>query len=142
MVTLASVSFLSWGSVTSSLSRTTRPGSVRRRAKSSEGKEFNLHLGELIEECDDGDTDDDDGCSSTCTVEAFYDCTDEVGQLSVTPHATLLKLPRACKDEVIHYAAMYEHRMQSGSKPIFHLEAFIARLMSIYKKQQMNQFGS
>ena len=33
----------SLGSVTFSLSRTTRPGSVRRRAKSSEGKEFNLH---------------------------------------------------------------------------------------------------
>jgi hypothetical protein len=33
-----------WGRVAASpLLRTTRPGSVRRRAKSSEGKEFNLH---------------------------------------------------------------------------------------------------
>lgn len=31
-------------------------------------------------------------------------------------------------------AAEYEHRMHSGSKVIFHLEAFIARFMAIYKK--------
>ena len=27
------------------------------------------------EECDDGDTDNGDGCSSTCTVEPYWDCT-------------------------------------------------------------------
>ena len=30
-------------------------------------------------------------------------------------------------------AAMYEHRMQQGSKAIFHLEAFVAKFMSLYK---------
>ncbi|MEZ4293879.1 MAG: DUF4215 domain-containing protein [Polyangiaceae bacterium] len=29
------------------------------------------------EECDDGNTDADDGCSATCTIEAGYDCQDE-----------------------------------------------------------------
>ena len=30
--------------------------------------------------------------------------------------------------------------MQGGSKPIFHLEAYIAKFMSIYKKHLMNAF--
>lgn len=32
---------------------------------------------EGIEECDDGNPDDGDGCSSTCTVESGWDCTGE-----------------------------------------------------------------
>ena len=32
------------------------------------------HFG--VEECDDGNNDDGDGCSSTCKVESDYDCTD------------------------------------------------------------------
>ena len=35
------------------------------------------------------------------------------------------------KVEVIHWAAYYDHRMHLGSKPIFHLEAFIARFMAM-----------
>lgn len=38
------------------------------------------------------------------------------------------------KAEVIQQAAHYEHRMQMGSKHIFHLEAFVAHFMFIYKK--------
>ncbi|XP_015177361.1 PREDICTED: replication factor C subunit 3 [Polistes dominula] len=38
------------------------------------------------------------------------------------------------KSEIIFIAAEYEHRMLNGSKPIFHLEAFIARFMAVYKK--------
>lgn len=38
------------------------------------------------------------------------------------------------KAETIRYAALYEHRMQQGSKHIFHLEAFVAQFMAIYKK--------
>lgn len=40
----------------------------------------------------------------------------------------------ALKAEVTQMAAYYEHRMQLGSKPIFHLEAFTAKFMSIYKR--------
>ena len=32
------------------------------------------------------------------------------------------------------FAAPQEHRMQLGSKPIFHLEAFVAKFMSVYKQ--------
>ncbi|XP_076241800.1 replication factor C subunit RfC38 [Calliopsis andreniformis] len=38
------------------------------------------------------------------------------------------------KIEIATVAAEYEHKMQRGSKPIFHLEAFVARFMAIYKK--------
>lgn len=31
-------------------------------------------------------------------------------------------------------AAFYEHRLQLGSKAIYHLEAFVAKFMAIYKK--------
>ena len=38
------------------------------------------------------------------------------------------------KGEVTQMAAHYEHRLQLGNKPIFHLEAFIAKFMSIFKR--------
>ncbi|XP_034829009.1 replication factor C subunit 3 [Maniola hyperantus] len=38
------------------------------------------------------------------------------------------------KCEVASYAAQYEHRMRLGNKPIFHIEAFVAKFMAIYKK--------
>jgi len=38
------------------------------------------------------------------------------------------------KMEIAEAAAFYEHRMHLGSKLIFHLEAFVAKFMSIYAK--------
>ncbi|XP_037027282.1 replication factor C subunit 3 [Bradysia coprophila] len=38
------------------------------------------------------------------------------------------------KAKTVEYAGLYEHRMQQGNKHIFHLEAFVAQFMSIYKK--------
>lgn len=38
------------------------------------------------------------------------------------------------KTEVAHMAAYYEHRLQLGNKAIYHLEAFTAKFMAIYKK--------
>ena len=37
------------------------------------------------------------------------------------------------KHEVVHWAAYYERRACSGAKEIFHLEAFVAKFMVIYK---------
>ncbi|GKY94130.1 hypothetical protein MPSEU_000379100 [Mayamaea pseudoterrestris] len=45
------------------------------------------------------------------------------------------------KMEVSEWAAFYEHRIAMGSKEIFHLEAFIARFMCIYKKYLTDLFG-
>ena len=38
------------------------------------------------------------------------------------------------KSEVAQLAAYYEHRLQLGTKAIYHLEAFVAKFMSIYKR--------
>lgn len=38
------------------------------------------------------------------------------------------------KCEVVEAAAYYEHRLQLGQKAIYHLEAFIAKFMAIYKR--------
>lgn len=51
------------------------------------------------------------------------------------------KLDSELKHEVCHWAAYYEHRMQLGQKAIFHLEAFVAKFMSIYKKFLIATFG-
>lgn len=38
------------------------------------------------------------------------------------------------KSKTLQFAATYEHRMHNGSKHIFHLEAFVAQFMNIYKR--------
>jgi replication factor C subunit 3/5 len=45
------------------------------------------------------------------------------------------------KYEVVHWAAFYEHRIAQGSKEIFHLEAFVAKFMAIYKRWLLALFG-
>ncbi|CAE6425067.1 unnamed protein product [Rhizoctonia solani] len=39
----------------------------------------------------------------------------------------------AIKPDIIHWAAVYELRMRQGSKKIYHLEAWVIKVMSIYK---------
>lgn len=50
-------------------------------------------------------------------------------------------LDDSIKGEVVTWAAFYEHRIALGSKEIFHLEAFIAKFMAIYKKYLNDLFG-
>jgi len=45
------------------------------------------------------------------------------------------------KHEVVESAAFYEARIAMGSKEIFHLEAFVAKYMAIYKKYLNELFG-
>lgn len=44
------------------------------------------------------------------------------------------KCDMSLKSSTVEFACIYEHRMQQGSKHIFHLEAFVANFMAIYKK--------
>ncbi|KAL5720600.1 Subunit of heteropentameric Replication factor C (RF-C) [Ranunculus cassubicifolius] len=53
----------------------------------------------------------------------------------------LKKLDAELKHEVCHWAAYYEHRMRLGQKAIFHIEAFVAKFMSIYKTFLIETFG-
>jgi replication factor C subunit 3/5 len=41
------------------------------------------------------------------------------------------------KAEVIKWSAFYEHRIKTGSKVIFHLEAFVAKFMRILEMYLM-----
>ena len=47
----------------------------------------------------------------------------------------LRRVDDVIKVDVIHWAAYYDHRMELGSKPIFHLEAFIAKFMAMSPPQ-------
>lgn len=53
----------------------------------------------------------------------------------------LKKLDDEVKAEAAALAAQYEHRLQEGQKPIFHLEAFVAKFMALYKNWQIAAFG-
>ncbi|CAJ1940430.1 unnamed protein product [Cylindrotheca closterium] len=66
------------------------------------------------------------------------------------PATTILKkltgelissLDDSLKLEVLEWAAFYEHRIAMGSKEIFHLEAFVAKFMAIYKKYLNDMFA-
>jgi replication factor C subunit 3/5 len=50
-------------------------------------------------------------------------------------------LDDSLKREVIEWAAFYEHRISLGSKQIFHLEAFVAKFMAVYKKYLNDLFA-
>jgi len=45
------------------------------------------------------------------------------------------------KNEVTHWAAFFEHRMNKGSKAIYHIEAFIVKFMSLHMKFMENALG-
>lgn len=53
----------------------------------------------------------------------------------------LRRLDDQLKHQVVRWAAHYEHRLKCGNKPIFHLEAFVAKFMAIYKKWTVETFG-
>jgi replication factor C subunit 3/5 len=44
----------------------------------------------------------------------------------------------ALKGEVIQWSAFYEHRIKTGTKVIFHLEAFVAKFMRILEMYLMS----
>ncbi|KAJ2805188.1 Replication factor C (RF-C) subunit [Coemansia guatemalensis] len=46
-------------------------------------------------------------------------------------------VPESLKSEIAHQAALYEQRLQAGQKAIVHLEAFIAKFMSVFKRHRM-----
>ncbi|VDO86144.1 unnamed protein product [Schistosoma margrebowiei] len=49
---------------------------------------------------------------------------------------------RNLKLELVQLGAEYEHRLNLGQKPIFHLEAFVIAFMAIYKRYIEDALGS
>lgn len=48
------------------------------------------------------------------------------------------KVDDTLKSEIVKWSAFYEHRVRMGSKVIFHLEAFVAKVMRILESYLMN----
>lgn len=42
-------------------------------------------------------------------------------------------MDESLKADVMYWAAFYERRMRAGNKKIFHLEAWVVKVMSLYK---------
>ncbi|KAK0890841.1 Replication factor C (RF-C) subunit [Friedmanniomyces endolithicus] len=47
------------------------------------------------------------------------------------------KIDDSIKADIVKWSAFYEHRIRTGSKVIFHLEAFVAKFMRIYEGNLM-----
>ena len=86
-----------------------------------------------------------------CYLEFVIDCIDQIMKdlrdstfslichlVGGVPQGLLQELLMNCdgelKTEVVQSAAFFEHRLQNGQKAIYHLEAFVARFMAIYKR--------
>ena len=69
--------------------------------------------------------------------EKFYEllthCIPQDIILTTLTNYLLEKMDNELKHEVVAIAAQCDHRMAKGTKPIFHLEAFAARIMELYK---------
>ncbi|KAI0303647.1 P-loop containing nucleoside triphosphate hydrolase protein [Multifurca ochricompacta] len=44
------------------------------------------------------------------------------------------KVDESLKADIMHWAAIYENRMRLGNKKIYHLEAWVVKVMSLYKQ--------
>lgn len=48
--------------------------------------------------------------------------------------ALLARVDETVRREIVLNASEYDHRLRMGTKAIFHLEAFVAKFMNIYKR--------
>ncbi|KAF8307753.1 P-loop containing nucleoside triphosphate hydrolase protein [Clavulina sp. PMI_390] len=53
--------------------------------------------------------------------------------LKTIAHRVVDKVDESLKGDIMHWAAFYEVRMRTGSKKIFHLEAWVIKVMSLQK---------
>ncbi|KAI1979687.1 Replication factor C (RF-C) subunit [Ophidiomyces ophidiicola] len=71
----------------------------------------------------------------------FYDllthCIPPTTILKTLTFKLVLKVDDILKPEIIKWSAFYEHRVKTGSKVIFHLEAFVARFMRLLESYLM-----
>lgn len=65
--------------------------------------------------------------------ELLVNCIPATVVLKTLVRELMRKVDTDLQVQLVHWAAYYEHRLQLGSKEIFHLEAFVAKFMSLYK---------
>ena len=72
----------------------------------------------------------------------FYDllthCIPPTTILKTLTFKLLALIDDALKGEVIQWSAFFEHRIKTGTKVIFHLEAFVAKFMRILEMYLMS----
>lgn len=51
------------------------------------------------------------------------------------------RLDDELKHKLVFWAAFYEYQMQMGQKPIYYIEAFLAKFMVLFKRYLMDLFG-
>ena len=73
--------------------------------------------------------------------ELLINCIPPTLILKTLTHELFKNLDDSLKHEVLEAAAFYEHRIALGSKDIFHLEAFIAKYMALYKRYLNDMFA-
>ena len=49
-------------------------------------------------------------------------------------------VPEKVKPEILKFAVMFEHRCKDGAKAIIHLEAYLARVMCLYKAAMQGKY--
>jgi len=74
--------------------------------------------------------------------ELLGNCIPPTTILKVLLKEILKRVDDSLKPHVVEAAAYYEHRLQLGSKPIFHLEAFIVKVMAIYKRYIVEEMAN
>ncbi|KAJ7067148.1 P-loop containing nucleoside triphosphate hydrolase protein [Mycena amicta] len=58
----------------------------------------------------------------------------KIANLITVAEALVTQVDEPLKADIMHWAAFYEVRMRIGSKKIYHLEAWVVKVMSLYKK--------
>ena len=51
------------------------------------------------------------------------------------------RIDDSLRQKLVKWAAYHEHRMHCGSKPIIHLEAFVAKFMAEFKSFMVQIYG-
>lgn len=75
------------------------------------------------------------------TYELITNCIPPEMVLKRLVFALLRRVDDQIKAEVVRCAAVMEHRIHTGSKPIFHIEAFMAKFAAVYKRWVVTTFG-
>jgi replication factor C subunit 3/5 len=103
--------------------------------------DWELYIGQLASEITKEQTPQRLMAAREKLYELLVSCIPATVILKTLTKELMKNLDDGLKMEVSEWAAFYEHRIAMGSKEIFHLEAFIARYMCIYKKYLTDLFG-
>jgi len=113
------------------------PFSDEQKIKTTDWERF-------IEDVARGICEDQSAKSLQLTREKLYElltnCIPADVVLKTLTRQLVRRLDDQLKHQIIRWAAFYEHRLQCGSKAIFHLEAFVAKFMSLYKRWVLETF--